>query len=207
MLLEHYFGTLQTQPKKNAQFGVVKTINVPDQYISATDGYDIAVLTLNKALSSTEYVRKTELQQSDDWISNVTEIIHWPQLANATLAGWGEDKTNNYDKLHYVNLKTFRHGICDIYPDETFELPNDTFCSIRKNMSLGDLGGPLFRLRYDIQIGILSNFPTKRGNISVFTDVAAHADWIAQIIDSSPAPNQMSILVHIFTFVSAYFLI
>jgi len=185
---------------------MVNDIDLTNQYNTSIAKSDIAMLFLNGTLNATDDVQKIALPPSDAVLS---QILKEDRLV-ATFAGWGHNKATNFGHLSYNYLETLPD--CEFSANKKYNVSADQFCAIWVEdgvESHGSRGGPLFiRLSTNYtQIGILSY--TKRKvfkkseKILVFTEVAKHLDWIE---GSSAAPNHMNILVHIFTFVSAYFL-
>lgn len=200
----HWNTTANSKRSGNKQIAEVIKFDVSNHYnVSAPEmGHDWSVLILNETFNATEEVKRIELQPSGSELPTEFNLF-------ATLAGWGNTTTTNFDQLHYGHLVTLPGCIKD---NISYSAPNDSFCATWVGDGVpsdGNRGSPLFISIYNqttlskyIQIGILS-YTNETG-----VEGEAEYNWIfTEVRYASAAQNHMSILVHIFIFVSAYFLI
>ena len=178
------------------------------------DGYDIAVVKLNKEANHT-------LPSID------TQGGEFPSGKFFTSLGWGEDKTGEYpnalqiaETLVYVShhqCKDFlsdviqKHMICAGFSNESvcrgIILVNTTF--LPRFLCEGDSGNPLLipnqfggsiatgNAKLDLFVGVTSMGPSNctEPTPSVFTGIGAFWDWIQETIGEKPKVNNVPHLI------------
>uniref|UniRef100_A0A6P4EUW4 Serine protease easter-like n=1 Tax=Drosophila rhopaloa TaxID=1041015 RepID=A0A6P4EUW4_DRORH len=139
---------------------------------------DIALFRLARSVQYTDYVRP---------ICLLTNVDPLPQIRTFTATGWGKTGYSlESNKLLTATLMHVDRSFCSIYGS----MDSSKICAkgFFSNTCYGDSGGPLMAtvningVNQVIQAGVTSYGHRECGELSVFTNVAHHINWIAYVV-------------------------
>ncbi|KAI1946642.1 hypothetical protein LOZ35_001447 [Ophidiomyces ophidiicola] len=167
-----------TKDEGGIQVRIASKVEHPD-YIWYSNDNDITLLHLDKPIHESPTVRYAKLPKKDS-----EPAPH----SLAKTAGWGADKTNaTVRPLLHVTIPIVRRRDCQnsyIRAPRPRTITRDMVCAgaPERDACNGDSGGPLYDLKTNELIGIVSwgegcGSPTYPG---VFTRVSKYVDWIRQ---------------------------
>ncbi|XP_067834256.1 serine protease 33-like isoform X1 [Heptranchias perlo] len=185
-----YLGRFQQGSfNSNEKSARIKSIKYHEKYANTHDGYDIAVVQLDRSIEFNTYIMPICLP---------TSTFQFPCGADCWVTGWGHTQESVSlpapGTLQEVEVALIGHRTCNqLYhdgktiPSETPDIIDSMLCAGvpagMKDACQGDSGGPLvyFNNGTWVQVGIVSfgEGCGKSNRPGVYTEVASFQSWIS----------------------------
>lgn len=165
------------------------SINLIDSFNKSSLGNDLSILTLNRQVEFTTYIRPACLGDGRKFQEN-----------SGVFAGWGKERELNFDDPHILRLNTVSTAVCRASNKAFQYVTSDkTFCAkgvnVGTNPCAGDAGGGFYQMdggQWFLRGVVFLALPPRSENelcnlneYAVFIEVSQYLPWIRSILSDN----------------------